>query len=262
MKNEFLIESFLANEFDLSRREITLYLNLVKYGASTVFELAEVSNMNRSTTHVNIDSLTQKGLVNQIRKGRGSRRIIMAEPVEKLSLILKNKKAKIEAAEERLPQFAKELETLKDERVAGKEIEISRYSGKEEVRLIYDEVIKSKEIRAYVNCQEMNKIFPGNIYKFLEAHKKNKEMQIWEIMENSAEAQNYVNQFPPKRYYVRITSKELHLASIDYILYDGKIAIIDADKGVNGIVIENKNFYENSKAIYEFVWQFLSPYEK
>lgn len=260
MKNEFLIESFLANEFDLSRREITLYLNLVKYGPSTVFELAEVSNMNRSTTHVNIDSLTQKGLVNQIKRGRGSRRTIIPEPVEKLSLILRNKKAKIEAAEERLPQFAKELEALKDERVASKEIEVRRYSGKEEVRLIYDDIIKSKEIRSYANLVEVEKIFPENMQKFITAHEKNLDMCIWEIMEDSAETRKYASEMQSKRFSCRLTTKQLHLASIDYLLYDGKVAVIEATKGISGIVIENENFYQNAKAIHQFVWNSLPPF--
>jgi len=63
----------------------------------------------------------------------------MAEPLEKLALILKNKKTKLEAAEERLSQITQELLALKEESLPGKTIEVRRYRGKDEVRLIYDD---------------------------------------------------------------------------------------------------------------------------
>jgi len=54
----------------------------------------------------------------------------------------------------------------------------------------------------------------------------------------------------------------LNLASIDYLIYDGKVAMIDAAKGIGGIVIENDSFYQDAKAIHQFIWQFLPSYEK
>ena len=68
MENTIALERFLANELDLPNKEITLYLNLFKYGARTIQELAELSNINRVTTHNNVENLTQKGLVTQIKK--------------------------------------------------------------------------------------------------------------------------------------------------------------------------------------------------
>lgn len=263
MKDEFLVETFLAEEFNLSKKEIALYLNLIKYGDSTILNLADLSNMNRSTTHVNIDSLTQKGLVTQVKRCRGSRRLIMAEPVEKLALILRNKKAKIETAEERLITVTKQLLSLKEENITEGNIEIRRYSGKEEVRLIYDDVLQANEIRSYVNAADViTKFFPGNAHKFLEAHKKNKKMQFWEIMEDSKVTRAFINQIPSERYYCRLSPRQLNLTSIDYLIYDGKVAMIDAVRDISGIVIENDSFYNDAKAIHQFVWQFLPPYEK
>lgn len=261
MQNKYFIETFLSDEFGLSKKEIELYLNLMKHGAATIIELSEISGMNRSTTHVNVDSLTRKGLVTQIKKGRGSRRLIMAEPVEKLALILENKKAKLETATKQLPKVMQELTDLKEESSRESKIGIRHYRGKDEVKLIYEDVLKASEIRAYVNCKELSKVFPGNVEKFLRAHMKNKKMHIWEILEDSKEAREYVKQIPPQRYYFRLTTKKLNLASLDYLLFDGKIAIIELDSmvGISGIILENKDFYKNAKAIHTFVWNSLPP---
>jgi sugar-specific transcriptional regulator TrmB len=262
MSDILTIEKFLGEELGLSPKEVTLYLNLVRYGSKTILELSELSNINRATTHVNIECLSRKGLVAQMKKGRGSRRLVMAEPVEKLAIIFKERKAKLEAAENQLGNIVRELMGLKKQADAPSErtMEIRRYEGKDEVRLIYDDILKAKEIRAYLNYDQIFELFPSNVGKFLKAHKKSRYMQIWEIMDDCKLARDYARQMPPERYHCRLTPKKLNLVSMDYLLFDGKAAIIDITGGITGVVIENETFYENSKAIYEFVWRSLPPY--
>ena len=257
MENEIFLENFLTEEFDLSQKEVSLYINLLKYGKLTIFELAKAAEMNRSTTHVNVDSLVQKGLATQLSKGRGSRRYIIAEPVEKLELLLKNKKAKLEAAENRLPDVMKGLLELKDANIAGGNMEIGHYKGLEEVRLIYDDILKANEIRTFGNTMEVAKFFPENFSRFIEAHNNNKNMIIWEILENSPATRHYILSMDQSRCFCRLASKKL-TPSIDCLIYDGKIAMIDEKPGsVSGIIIENANFYNISKAIHQFVWNYL-----
>lgn len=264
MKDTILIEKFLSDELDLSKKEINLYLNLVKYGSLTILELSEITGINRATTHINVENLAQKGLITQIKKGRGSRRLIMAEPPEKISMIFKERKAKLESAENQLGFIAKEISSLKQEYKPSGGMEIRRYEGKDEVKLIYNDVLKAKEIRAYVNYEKLSKIFPSNTFKFLDTHRKNANMQIWEIMEDSIKAQEYAKMMPKERYFFRFATDSLKLAAIDYILFDGKIAIIElsSNAGISGIIIENENFYKNAKAIYKFVWGCLPIHNK
>jgi predicted transcriptional regulator len=263
MDNSLLIEKFLAEEMNLSRKEIKLYLNLTKYGPTTILDLAEITGINRATTHVNIENLTQKGLVTQIKKGRGSRRLIMAEPAEKLSVIFKARKAKLEAAENQLDFITQGITNLKKEQRQSGGMEIRRYSGKDEIRLVYEDVLKAKEIRTYANTSEILKIFPGNIQKFIDAHKKNRDMHIWEIMKDSKETQAYIKKMVPERFFCRLVTEGLPLLSTDYLIFDGKVALIEILNGaISGIVIEDKNFYESSKIIHEFVWGYLPDYKK
>lgn len=264
MEKSVFLEKFLADELGLSSKEITLYINLMQYGALTILELSEISGINRATTHVNVENLTQKGLVTQVKKGRGSRRIIMAEPPEKLFAIFQERKTKLETATSKLNIITQELSSLKKEYRLNSGMEVRRYSGKNEVNLIYDSVLKAKEIRAYVNCKELSKAFPVNTIKFLETHKKRPDMHIWEILEDSKAARTYAKEMPAERYYVRLTTKNLDLASIDYIIFDGKIAVVELSSTttVSGVVIENHNFHENAKAIHKFVWDSLPPYTR
>lgn len=264
MQNIVFVEKFLSDELALSKKEILLYTNLIKYGGLTILELSEISGINRATTHVNVENLTQKSLVTQVKKGRGSRRLIMAEPPEKLFVIFQDRKAKLEAAEDQLGLITQELASLKKEHRQSGGMEIRHYEGRNEVKLIYEDVLKAKEIRSYLNYKELIKVFPANPVKFIEAQKKQPDMQMWEILEDSKEAREYIKQTHIKNYHCRLATQKLNLASFDYIMFDGKIAAIDLSEGNNaiGIVIENKNFYNNAKALHKFVWQLLPTYKE
>jgi sugar-specific transcriptional regulator TrmB len=263
MENIFLIEKFLTDELNLSAKEVALYLNLVKYGGVSILELSEISGINRATTHVNVENLTQKGLVTQIKKGRGSRRLITAEPPEKLPVIFKERKAKLEAAENQLGFIIQEISNLKRESRQSDGMEIRRYSGKEEVKLIYDDVLKANEIRTYANTANIIEILPHNIQKFIDAHRKNHDMYVWEIMQDTDINREYAKKMIPERFFYLPITENLMFPPVDYLIFDKKIAVIDALNGrVNGIVIENEGFYEISKAIHKFVWNYFLNLQK
>jgi hypothetical protein len=49
---------------------------------------------------------------------------------------------------------------------------------------------------------------------------------------------------------------------LDFIIFDGTVAIINTNDDVVGVVIKNDKFYENVRAIHKFVWDFLPPVEQ
>jgi len=265
MKHDAGLEKFLTEEFDLSDKEISLYLTLFKNGPSSILELSDDTGINRATTHVNIESLTKKKLVAQVRKGQGSRRSIMAEPPEKLHAILKEQKAKIEAAEQQLPKIISALSTLKEPRQKSSGMEIRYYQGKNEVRFIYEEALKAKEFRAYLNCEKLGQLFPGNMKKFLEAHTKHKDMRMWEILKDSKLSREYLKNMPEERYYGKLIPKnlDLYISNIDYMMFDGKVAVIDLEDIIpTGTITYNKSLYNSTVAIFNFIWHVLDGYSK
>jgi sugar-specific transcriptional regulator TrmB len=50
----------------LSSTETKVYLGLLKSGKTSILELSKQIKVNRTTTHMAIESLISKGLVNQI----------------------------------------------------------------------------------------------------------------------------------------------------------------------------------------------------
>ena len=43
----------------------------------------------------------------------------------------------------------------------------------------------------------------------------------------------------------------------DYMIFDGKVAMIAGKQEVNGVVISSEDMYQNAKAIFEITWKLL-----
>ena len=253
-----IVQDYLQ-ELGLSEIEAKLYQGLLEKGPSTVMELATHVGLKRITVHFNIESLIQKGLVTESREG--ARRQIVAEPPERLKYLLDQRFESIKSLRDKFTSIVNLIDTNYPQAKAGEEIAMKYYKGKGPVELIYQDAMKAKEFRAYVNVKELAKAFPQNVDAFLDIHRKRKEMQIWEIMENSNEAKKYVKKMPKERYFYRIIPPHLNLSVVDYMLFDGKVAIVDLKEDTSGTIISNNNYYANAKGIFEFVWQMLDQPE-
>lgn len=243
-------------ELGLSELEAKLYEGLLETGPTSVMGLAEHVGINRITTHFNLRNLIEKGLVIETRKG--TRRHILPEPPERLKYLVDQKLEETEKLKQNFPNILQTI-NLAFPKIEKKEnIEIRYYKGKKGVMNIYNETLKAKEFRSYVNCSKLHHAFPGNIRLFLETHKERKDMVMWEIMENSIATRRFLKLIPKERYYYRIIPENLDLSLIDYMIFDGKVAIIDLTEDISGIMISNINYYNNAKAIFKLVWQVLS----
>ncbi|MBU0456179.1 MAG: hypothetical protein KKA99_05345, partial [Gammaproteobacteria bacterium] len=205
---------------------------------------------------------SKKGLINQVSKGRGSRRVIKAEYPEKFALLLKQKKDQIEIAEKKLPDFITGIAQFTQSAEKNSEIDVRYYKGKNEVRFIYEEALKAKEFRAFLNCKKFAGVFPNNQNQFIHELIARPDMQMWEIVEDSAEAIEYIQKMPVERYFCKVAPKHVELTILDYMIFDGKVGIVDFSTNATGTLICSNNVYTNTKAIFDFIWQALEPYNK
>jgi sugar-specific transcriptional regulator TrmB len=249
------MEEFLA-EFELSDREVAIYITLLQTGPNTIMNLARETGIKRSTTHNNVEELIKKGLVSQTNYGE--RRMVVAESPDKLQFLLDQKKFKVQKLEKNLPSVIDQINSMVPESDARNEVEVKYYDGNSGIELIYEEALSAKELRSYANVEKILEAFPDNESKFTEYHAKNSELKLWEIVEDSKASRKYAEKFAEKkRYNYKFTTNAIALSAIDVLIYDGKVGIINIKDGLTGIVITNEEYYENSKAIFDFIWSIL-----
>lgn len=249
------IKNYLM-DFGLTEKEVKLYLALLKTGPNTIMNLARETGIKRSTTHNNVEELIKKGLVSQTNYGE--RRMVVAEDPGKLSFLLEQKKWDMKKLEDNMTEIVGMIKQSVPENADNAPVEVKYYEGSKGVKLIYEDALSSKELRSYVNLEIVSKVFPENSDMFVNAQKRNTELKIWEIIDSSQKSKELASTFSQSdKYFYKFTKPGISLTAADVLIFDNKVAIVNVKEKTSGFVITNSDYYENSKAIFDFVWQNL-----
>jgi len=248
------ILDFLIN-LGLSTAEAKIYTRLTELGQSSMTELAHSLQMNRVTTHFNVQNLIDKGLITHVKQGRS--RELTAQSPDSLQYLIEQKDNHVKRLKEEfintIPLMKKTMPLInKPER----HFDVKFFQGKNGVKAIYREVLKSTELRSYVNISNIFEVFPENPQLFPEAVSR-KHLKMWEIIEDSLISRNYVKTVDPKRYSYKFFPSDWNISVFDYMIFDGKIAMITGKQEPKGILIVNDDMYKNAKALFEMLWRLL-----
>ncbi len=124
MKNTKL--NNLLQEIGLNKKESAVYLSAISLGPTTILKISRDSGVKRTTAYSVIESLKKKGLM-FIEIGL-FKTIYKAEHPNKLSLIIEEKKIKLE-------NLTPELLSLYNLKSSGSKI--SYYEGFESIKILY-----------------------------------------------------------------------------------------------------------------------------
>lgn len=242
-------------QLELSDVEAKLYLTLLKSGPMSVRDLAETIDIKRTTAYFYIDLLTEKGLIMKLVKG--SKKLVAANEPENLNELVEAKLASAKAVQQGFPDMLKALSNLPQNNVTN-DAEIKYYKGKNGVEKIYEEALSSKELRSYVNLSDVENFFPGNIASFDKALEKNKDLKIYEFVENSPTSQKVIHILSQnKRYSFKFLPKDVRITASDILIYDGNVAIINLRDKLTGVVFRNKDYFNISLELFEHMWRTL-----
>jgi sugar-specific transcriptional regulator TrmB len=248
------IRDFLSN-LGLTETEINIYVKLLELGRTSVSELARTLEMNRVTAHFTIQGLIDKGLITHVKEGRS--RELTAQPPEALKYLIEQKDKEVKLLNEQftstLPMLTGLMPQINQE---SKEFDVKFFEGIQGVRAIYREVLKAKELRSYVNIQAISSVLPENPAMFPEATRL-KHLKMWEIIENSPKSQEYLKTIDPHNYFYKFIPTSSKLSTFDYMIFDGKIAMISGTEKLNGLMIINTNLYLNARTLFEIMWNLL-----
>lgn len=252
MQNVSDIKFFLVNDFGLSDNETAVYIGLLEKGRATVLDLSKALNMNRTTVHVNVEYLLQKGIVSQTQEGRGKKRLIIPEPPERLRTIVEQRKIKVLKTEEKLAEMIPQMSNLMKGSSGVANVEVKYYEGKENVQLLYHEILKSDSIKAY-GSNKIVKIFPNNFELFVKAHTENPKMKIWDVLDFKPHDE-YVKAMGSDRYFYKLIPSNLEFP--DFLIYGDSVAVVDCteDNDVLAIVIKSVNMVTTSTKLFDLVW--------
>jgi len=219
----------------LNDKEIQVYLACLKLGSSLVQEIALSAKQNRTSTYDILSSLEKKGFVS-FTISSGKKHYQAINPKNLLSLFKEREKL----IQEALP----ELDSLMTSHVEKPRIEV--FVGKNGLKTLFEGILKDAEsFYCIASKKQLFKLFTFYFPHFVERRKK---MGI--------KVKILSNEMPFDRDApFKIIKKPLKTATW---IYDGKIVMVSLEQAEPiGIMIDEKNFYETHKALFELLWENL-----
>ena len=245
---------------NLSEGETKLYLTLLESGPVSVRDVAVIADMKRTTAYLYIDQLIEKGLVMKVIQG-SHKLVAVVDPQTSLQHLVKDKLANAASLNTELPAIIQRIhEVVPPEKEVG-DAEIKFYKGKNGVKRIYEEALKSKKLRSFANIAIMKDNLPENSELWSEGLKQNPHIKIYEIIEDSPTSREQTalqsNTTDDQQYFYKFLPKEVRLTAADTLIYDGKVSIINVRDTVSGVILENADYYNNMKELFDFFWKLL-----
>lgn len=139
--------------------------------------------------------------------------------------------------------------------------EIMYFRGKNEVHTIYVEALKANEVFSFANLSEIEVTFPENLMLFYNAFIQNPRLALYELLEDSPQSRKLTAiQSNNKKFFYKFLPTDIKVSSVDTLIYDGKVAVINTNK-ITGTVIQNLAYYNNSVALFKYIWKTLPNIE-
>lgn len=236
----------------LSAKEVSFFESSFKLGPATVNEIAKKARMQRSTAYLISTSLIEKGLIEHDLKGYG-RKMVAIEP-KKLLALLANRQRRIQRKE---MEFEENLPSLQSLYSASDFRPNTRvFEGNNGLIAVWKDILEVKqEILIWTNQETETLFFNQERHNQFIKERINKEIPIRTLVVNNNKAKNLTKDDSISLRQTKILPKETEFKAETYI-YGNKIAVLDYDKEIIGVIIESKSIAQAQRAIFELTWNF------
>ncbi|MEX0597979.1 MAG: helix-turn-helix domain-containing protein, partial [Candidatus Paceibacterota bacterium] len=130
-----------------SDKESKVYIASLKLGSAPIQKIAKLSTVNRATTYVVVQGFMNKGLMSSYTKGK--KRLFTPESPDKLSALIREDKAAIDAKENTINEILPSLSGLYDTTQGGNRPQVKFYEGKLGLNVVREEILKTKSKEAF-----------------------------------------------------------------------------------------------------------------
>lgn len=236
-----IIQNIIEN-IGLTEKESAIYIACLKLGNGKVGEIASLAKVNRVTCYTVLEKLIQKGLVIETIDS-GIKKFEAVSP----QLIYDELQAKTKNFKSILSELKKIHRTVSHPT-------IRYFEGIQGVKIIYEDTLNSNsEILSFANSAELRKHWPNYDQEYVLERVKKKIYLRGIAIDDEVGQQVKKEDKLFHRKIKLIPAKEFQTKS-EINIYDNKVAYTSFNPKPMGIIIEDKNFADTQKSIFEMIW--------
>ncbi len=226
-------------EYGLSQNEAIIYIALLKTGEASAQKIAKNAKLPRTTSYHLLDSLSQRGLVSYVIKGKV--KYFQAASPKRLTEILEEKKRMIQ---EFIPELMGIAETIKEKP------RVVVFEGLNGIKTILQDVLQEKrEILHYGDIISLQNALPFIFPQFIK-RRVEKKIPI-RIICKREDAHKELLRTAKKEYRQFIFIPKNYIFKSSIFIYSDKVAILSLQsEPYYGIIIEDKDYYETQRNIF------------
>jgi len=135
------MDTEVLRKVGLTENEIKIYLNLLKAGSSTAYEIGKQTGIYRVHVYDKLEQLMDKGLVTHIYKG--AKKYFQATSPSKIKHYLEDKKRELETQEQAVEAILPELEAMSN--LPKEDTFVEVFKGNEGLKYFLKDIIKTKQ---------------------------------------------------------------------------------------------------------------------
>lgn len=241
-----LNQSFLALGF--SKVEIDLYKVLLKHGGQTIESLVDKSDESHLKIHAALNRLLNIGIV--FKSFQNEKSLYFAEhPGVLIQYLDQNENERRQAIE----SIKKDIDSLVDLSSIEKPA-VKFYSGKESLKHMLQEHfmnVKSKNAYIIYPHEHVKKLFSVDEKKLIRQKRLDQGIHLRAIKSGGSELDRNIKLSETKY----LTDKFSISAEIEIL--DDKVIIVDLEKTMTGVVIENNAIANTLLSLFKCLWSHL-----
>jgi len=243
-------------QLGLQKKEIKVYLAVLKAGSLSAQDIAFKAGIKRTTVYLVLEKLKKAGLVGEIIEK--NKKLFFTEKPEKLLKIAQQKKREIEKEEKRIKEILPQLEKILKGKETESSEEVRHYQGLEGIWNISDDILKTRK--------DQFNIVPGKVYdqlglsRFLaDITKKRRQIggtKAYLITDHHPQNLKFYREGDTDFREIRFMPEVENFNSA-MVIYGSKIALISLVKPYSSILIKNEVIYSLVKFMFDSLWKEL-----
>lgn len=236
---------------DFSDKESKVYLASLKLGSAPIQKIAKLATVNRATTYVVVQGFMNKGLMSSYTKGK--KRLFTPESPDKLSALIREDKAEVEAKENTINEILPSLSGLYDTTQGGNRPQVKFYEGKLGLNAVREEILKtkSKEVFSIYNLDSLEGVFTDEERAGFTKKRISKKVSTHSIYSSSKG--DILQDSKLDKILYRYIDQNKYNSPIDITVFDDNLAITSFKEPMMSVIIQNESIANAIRQILTLV---------